>query len=209
MPDDIENISLSSVVPYMDYSLRSACKKYFDIEPFQLHAGLYTGLKINIGDPKELGADRIATSMAALERYPDQNIIIVDFGTATTFCALSAISAYLGGVILPGLRLSMEALSKNAAMLPPVEIMKPRVCVGITTEEHIQSGLYYGHIGAIKEFTKQFTDEVFGDKQPIVIATGGFASLFSKENLFTHIDPDLVLQGLRLAYYKLKGTSKI
>ncbi|MBI2785488.1 MAG: type III pantothenate kinase, partial [Legionella longbeachae] len=123
----------------------------------------------------------------------------IDFGTATTFCVISGQKAYLGGAILPGVRLSVDALSKNTAKLPAVEIIKIENCIGRTTIESIQSGVYYGVLGACRELILRMTQEAFGTNKALVLATGGFASLFDKQDLYDHLIPDLVLQGIRLA----------
>ena len=201
-PKDIIHISLCSVVPSLDYSVISACIKYFNIEPFILKPGVKTGLKLQINNPLELGADRIANAIAAYTHFPDKNIIVIDFGTATTFCAISKDRAYLGGVILPGLKISLHALFSNTAKLSSVEIIKPQTTLGKTTKTNIQSGLYYGQLGAAKEILHNLTQEIFQGVKPLVIGTGGFAHLFSTENLFTVIIHDLVLQGLRIALEK-------
>lgn len=193
---NIKKIAICSVVPSVDYSLRSACLKYFNIDPFLLQAGVKTGLKIKYRNPIEVGADRIANAIAAVKLYPQQNIIVVDLGTATTMCAVSANKDYLGGVIMAGIRISMNALQTNAAKLFPVEIVKPEVVVGRSTIEGIQSGLYYSQLGLIKELTQRIVQENFTKQKPMVIGTGGFAHLFEKEKIFSIIEPDLVLKGL-------------
>lgn len=198
-PDGIKQIAICSVVPHMDYSLRSACIKYFDIEPFMLQAGVKTGLKIKYINPTEVGADRIANAIAVSQLFPNKNIIAVDLGTATTVCAVSNKKEYLGGVILTGMRLSMEALQNKTAKLFAVEIISPETTLGRSTRESIQSGLYYGQLGAIREIAERITKDVFADQAPKLIGTGGFAHLFEKEKLFTAIMPDLVLDGLRFA----------
>ncbi len=198
-PDSIKQIGICSVVPQVDYSLRSACVKYFSIEPFLLQAGVKTGLNIKYRNPLEVGADRIANAIAATYSYPNQNIIVIDFGTATTFCVMNAQKAYLGGAILPGVRLSVDALSKNTAKLPAVEIIKIENAIGRSTIESIQSGVYYGVLGACKELISRINQEVFATEKALVLATGGFASLFDKQGLYDHLVPDLVLQGIRLA----------
>lgn len=195
----ISKIAVCSVVPHMDYSLRSACRKYFGHDPFVLQAGVKTGLKIKYRNPLEVGADRIANSIAALHYYPDQPVIIIDFGTATTFCAISAKKEYLGGVIQPGMRLSMEALGSNTAKLSPVPIVQPDCVLGRSTMESIQSGLYYSQLATIRDITQQITQDCFNGQQPVIIGTGGFAHLFAEQRVFTTVLPDLVLQGLRLA----------
>lgn len=196
---NISKIAICSVVPNLDYSLNSACKKYFDLDPFILQAGVKTGLKIKYRNPLEVGADRIANAIAAAHYYPKQNVVVIDFGTATTFCAISASKEYLGGVIMAGMRISMDALQANAAKLFPVEIVKPNTVLGRSTRESIQSGLYYSQVGTIQEIIGRISQEAFAGQNPIVIGTGGFSHLFAEENIFTAIIPDLVTQGLRLA----------
>lgn len=198
-PEDIKQIGICSVVPQIDYSLRSACVKYFSIEPFLLQAGVKTGLNIKYRNPIEVGADRIANAIAATYIYPNQNIIVIDFGTATTFCVINTQKVYMGGAILPGVRLSVDALSKNTAKLPAVEIIKTENSVGRSTIESIQSGVYYGAIGACRELIHRLKIEAFSNENALVLATGGFASLFEKQELYNHLVPDLVLQGIRLA----------
>lgn len=195
-PKEVTNISLCSVVPDMLHSTSSACIKYFKMEPFILRAGVKTGLNIKYKNPSEVGTDRIANAIAAMKLYPDKNIIVIDFGTATTFDVISKQKEYLGGVIMPGIRISMESLVSNTAKLPKVEIARPEIVVGKTTIESIQSGLYYGQIGMVRELTKQISSEVFGDDEPVLIATGGFSTFFDEANIFEIIVPNLVLQGL-------------
>lgn len=197
--EEIRQIAICSVVPGLDYSLRAACKKYFDLEPFMLQAGVRTGLKIKYRNPLEVGADRIANAIAATHYYPKQNLIVVDFGTATTFCAISAEKDYLGGVIMPGMRIAMEALQSNTAKLFPVEIIRPETVIGRSTRESIQSGLYYSQLGTVQEIVRRTAPDVFQQQAFVLLGTGGFANLFAEEKIFTAIIPDLVLQGLRLA----------
>ena len=195
-------IAICSVVPHLDYSLRAACIKYFKTEPFVLQAGVRTGLRVLAKNPHEIGADRIANSLGATYLFPNKNIIVVDFGTATTFCAISARRDYFGGPILPGLRISMKALTTHAAMLSPVNIVVASNCLGQTTASNIQSGLYFGQLGAVKEIVARLQKEVFQGTAPILVATGGFAHLFEQEALFTAMISDLVLHGLRIALTK-------
>ncbi|KTD06146.1 pantothenate kinase [Legionella gratiana] len=199
LPESIKQIGICSVVPQIDYSLRAACVKYFSIEPFLLQAGVKTGLNIKYRNPVEVGADRIANAIATTHLYPNQNSIVIDFGTATTICVISAQKAYMGGAILPGVRLSVDALSKNTAKLPAVEIIKIENPIGRSTIESIQSGVYYGVLGACRELIQRMIQEVFGAEKTLILATGGFASLFEKQGLYDHLVPDLVLQGIRLA----------
>lgn len=198
-PAKITKIAICSVVPEVIYSLRGACMKYFNINPFILQAGVKTGLKIKYRNPLEVGADRIANSIAATHLYPGKNLILVDLGTATTFCAVSKDKDYLGGSIVAGLRLCMEALESKTAKLPSVEIISMHEALGRATIESIQSGLYYGHLGTIKELTERITRECFQGDRPLVVGTGGFSYLFEKEKVFDEIVPDLVLKGMLIA----------
>jgi len=198
----IHKIAFASVVPSIDYSLRSACIKYFDIEPFILQAGVKTGLKIKTTNPVEVGADLIAEAIAAVHQYPKKNLIIVDFGTATTYIAVNSQQEFLGVTILPGLKTAMEALKNNASSLPAVEIVKPEVMLGRNTIQCIQAGLYYSQLATLKELTRGISQQCFADVPPVIIGTGGFSYLFEDENIFTHLAPDIVLEGLYLALLK-------
>ncbi|QBS13144.1 type III pantothenate kinase [Legionella geestiana] len=198
-PESIDAIAICSVVPRLDYSLRAACLKYFSIEPFILQAGAKTGLDIRYHHPAEVGADRIANAIAATRAFPQKNLIVIDFGTATTFCAIRAGKTYLGGAIMPGVRLSVDALSANTAKLPRVEIVKPQQAVGRTTAESIQSGIFFGALGACREMVASIRESVFSGEDVLVLATGGFASFFDKHGIFDVHLPDLVLEGVRLA----------
>lgn len=198
-PDSITRIAICSVVPHLDYSLRSACLKYFSVEPFLLQAGVRTGLNIQYRNPLEVGADRIANSIAAVHDYPGKNLIILDFGTATTFCVVTKNKIYRGGAIIPGVRLSVDALSMNTARLPSVEIVRMEEVVGRSTIESIQSGIFFGITGACRELISRIKQESFPAEEVLVLATGGFASLFDAQGIYDELVPDLVLQGVRLA----------
>ncbi len=195
-PGDIKKIALCSVVPDVIYSLKGACQKYFGINPFVLQAGVKTGLHIKYRNPLEVGADRISNSIAVSKLYPKQNAIIVDLGTATTLDVLTDEKDYLGGAIIPGMKISMESLESRTARLPTVEIVPSEESLGKSTVESIQSGLYFGHLGAIKEISSRLSRECFNGEKPIIVGTGGFSSLFEKEKVFDAIVPDLVLKGL-------------
>ncbi len=194
--DAIERICACSVVPDAVYSVRAGCQKYFDHTPLLLQPGVKTGLEISVRNPSEVGADRIADAVGAVSRYPGENLIVVDFGTATTVCAVSRERRFLGGNIVPGIRLAMESLEQNTAKLPSVEIQRPHTAVGRSTVESIQSGLYWMYVGMVRELVQRITDEVFDGRHPHVIGTGGFAYLFEREQLFDDIVPDLILRGL-------------
>ena len=198
-PEAIKQIAICSVVPQIDYSLRAACLKYFSVEPFMLQAGVKTGLNIKYRNPVEVGADRIANAIAATHLFSNKNIIVIDFGTATTFCVINAQKVYFGGAILPGVRLSVDALTTKTAKLPAVEIIKTDQVVGRSTIESIQAGVFYGALGACRELISRIKEESFAGQEVLVLATGGFASLFDKQGIYDHLVPDLVLQGIRLA----------
>ena len=196
----ITGIIISCVVPPMLNILEPLCKKYFNVNPLIVGPGIKTGMPIFYDNPKEVGADRIANAIAAMHFYPNKNLIVVDFGTATTFCVISKKKEYLGGIILPGVKISMEALESKTAQLPIVEIKKTDAVIGKSTVESIQSGLYHGQIGIVRELKAKIIQEAFADEPPIVLATGGFSRLFEDENLFKEIIPTLALQGLYFAY---------
>ena len=200
-PKDISGIAMCSVVPDVVYSIRNGCIKYFEIDPFILKAGVKTGLKIKYLNPQEVGSDRIANAIAAINLHPNKNIVVMDFGTATTFDVISKQKEYLGGAIVPGIRISMEALESKTAKLPAVEIAVPEKVIGQTTKESIQAGLFFGHIGITKEIITRISQEAFGGIKPFIIGTGGFANMFSNAGLFDTINPELVLRGL---YYSSK-----
>jgi len=198
-PSTIRHISMCSVLPEATYAMKSACRRYFSIDPFILRAGVRTGLKIRYRNPLEVGADRIAGAIAAVHDYPDRNLVVAGFGTATTFCAIGADKSYRGGAILPGVRISLEALVSRAAKLSSVEIAAVDHVVGRSTAESMQSGLYYGQIGMIREITDRIREESFGGRRPHVIGTGEFAGLFEASGLLEVVRPGLVREGLRLA----------
>jgi type III pantothenate kinase len=205
-PSQVDQIALCSVVPDLIHSLGSACMKYFGKSPFILRAGVKTGLKIKYRNPLEVGADRIANAIGAMRLFPNKNLVIVDFGTATTFCVVTAEREYLGGIILPGLRLAMESLETQTAQLPKVEIRVAENTIGRSTVECIQSGLYWGTIEQARGLVRRIREEGLQGKEALVIGTGGFSRLFEKENIFdTHI-PELVHFGLKEALVLNKKT---
>ncbi len=203
--ENVKHIALCSVVPESLYPIRNGCIKYFGIEPFILQAGVKTGLKIKYQNPAEVGTDRIANAIAATTLYPNKNIVVVDFGTATTFDVITKNKEYLGGAILPGLKISMEALESKTAKLPSVEIETPQKATGRNTRESIQSGLYFSQVGAVKELIYRISQEEFSGEKPLTIGTGGFVNMFIKEKLFDIIITELVLKGI---YFSFKLNSK-
>lgn len=197
---DIKEIVLASVVPSYDYTLKHTVNLYFEADYFVLQAGVRTGLNVKCITPNEVGADRIANAIGAVQAFPNRNIVIIDMGTATTVCVVTKKRDYLGGVILPGMRLSMESLKNNTAKLMEVDIEMPANYIGRSTRENIQSGLFYGHLGALKEIITGIKQEAFSDEPMVVLGTGGFAQLFKDKGLFDAVLPDLVLHGLNHAY---------
>ena len=207
-PSRVEQIALCSVVPDVMYSLRSCCRKYFDLDPFILQAGVKTGLKIRYRNPLEVGPDRIANAIGAMHLHPGRNLIIIDFGTATTFDVVRATRDYVGGIILAGPRIAMEALEKNTARLPTVEIVPATELVGRSTVESIQSGLYFGNRAVVKGLTHEIREQTFRGEPAVVIGTGGFSRLLEHEKVFDVLLPDLVLVGLERALSLNQGASR-
>ncbi len=200
-PLGIDKISVCTVVPDILHSLKNACLKYFNKIPFVLQAGVKTGLKIKYRNPVEVGSDRIANALACTHLFPERNLIVVDFGTATTLCVINKEKEYLGGSILPGIQISMQALESQTAKLPTVEIKKPESIIGRSTVESIQSGLYFGQLKMVEGMIAEIIREKnwFDDGKPLVIAAGGFSSLFESPGIFDTTIPDLALKGLYLA----------
>ena len=201
-PHSIDALAIASVVPSIDYTLRSCAVKYFSCEPFFLRAGVKTGLKIATANPSEVGADLVASAVAAVGRYPQVPIIVVDFGTATTFVAISPQASLLGAVFMPGLATSMGALQHAAAKLPAVEIVRPSQVLGRSTMQCIQSGLYHMQLASAREIVAGIIAENFARQAQdcVVLGTGGFAHLYADSGIFTAIAPDLVLEGIEAAY---------
>ena len=201
-PKSIEAVSVCSVVPHMDYSLKSAIRRYFTSKMIFVQPGIRSGLRIRYANPTEIGADRIVTALAAKTLYPERELLVVDFGTATTVDAINKEGDYLGGAIFSGAKLMGEALETKTAKLPSVEIIQPDKACGQTTVKSIQSGLFWSTVGAVKEITQRLTEEVFPNKKPLIVATGGMGKVFSKSDIFDHYHPDLVLKGLYDIYQK-------
>jgi type III pantothenate kinase len=194
----IQHIVIASVVPPLNSVLEQMALKYFKLKPLFVEPGVKTGMPVLYDSPADVGADRIVNAVAAYDKYGGP-AIVVDFGTATTFDAISAKGEYLGGVITPGPGISAEALFARTAKLPRVEIKAPAKVIGTSTVGSIQSGLYYGYIGMIDGILERMLHEL-GAKTKI-IATGGYASLIGTgSSRIQQIDPNLTLEGLRLIY---------
>lgn len=199
-PRQIEAAVVCSVVPSCDYTIKHAISAYLNIPLLNVTAQSHTGLHVHTKNPHEMGADLIAGALGATHAFPNENLIIVDMGTATTVCAVTRQREILGVAILPGMRLGMESLKINTAKLMTVDIEEPSHFIGKTTRESIQSGLYYGKLGALKELIAGFMHEAFPDEPARIIGTGGFSQLYKNNSIFDVILPDLVLQGLHVAY---------
>lgn len=197
--NEIEAVVISSVVPSLMYSLQAMSIKYMNIEPLIVGPGIKTGINIQIANPKEVGADRIVNAVSAYRKYGGP-LIVVDFGTATTFCAISSEGNYLGGVITPGLKISSDALAQRTAKLPKVELKKPDTVIGKSTVSSMQSGLIYGYVGLVDHLVTKMKSE-FKEEVKHVIATGGLSSLIATESTtIDKIDKMLTLDGLRMIY---------
>ncbi len=203
---EIDDVIISSVVPPLMHTLPAASIKYLKKEPIVIGPGVKTGMNIKYDNPKEVGADRVVNAVAAYEKYGGP-IIIVDFGTANTFCYVNEEGEYLGGVITPGIKISAEALFLRTAKLPKVELVKPEKVIGKNTINSIQSGLIYGYIGMVDYIIEKMIKEMNADKDKIkVVATGGFSRLIASESKYIKIiDSWLTLDGLRIIYERNKS----
>ncbi|MDY7034259.1 MAG: type III pantothenate kinase [Thermodesulfobacteriota bacterium] len=195
---DIKAIVVSCVVPPLLTTIEELCRKYYNIKPLIVGPGIKTGMPIYYDNPKEVGADRIVNAVAAYEKYK-QSLIIVDFGTATTFDYVSQKGEYQGGVIAPGITISSEALFKRASKLPHVEFIKPKSVVGKDTVSSMQAGIVFGYASLVDGIVERIIKEV--KSTPKVIATGGLAFLIaSVSETITEVDDYLALKGLRILY---------
>ncbi|QIR31408.1 Type III pantothenate kinase [Bacillus velezensis] len=198
MFEQIEGIIISSVVPPIMFSLERMCTKYFHIEPQVVGPGMKTGLNIKYDNPKEVGADRIVNAVAAIQQYGGP-LIVVDFGTATTYCYIDENKQYMGGAIAPGITISTEALYSRAAKLPRIEIARPDNIIGKNTVSAMQSGILFGYVGQVEGIVKRMKWQA--SQEPKVIATGGLASLIANESdCIDIVDPFLTLKGLEIIY---------
>lgn len=205
----VDDVIIATVVPSLTYTLQHFSEKYFKKTPIFVEPGIKTGLIVKYDNPKLLGADRIVNSVAAYESYKAP-LIVIDFGTATTICAVSDKAEYLGGVIAPGVKISSEALFEKTAKLPRIELEVPKQIICRNTAECMQSGVLYGHIGMIEYIVDHMKKEIAkeckfeeGSKKITVIATGGLSGLIAEyTDVIDVVDKRLTLTGLELIYEK-------
>lgn len=198
-PKKVEGVIISSVVPPVEGGLMRAARKFAQVQPLKVGPGLKTGMEIRYANPKEVGADRIVNAVAAFEQI-GKPAIVVDFGTATTFDLVGEEGEYRGGVIAPGLGLSMEALYEKTAKLPRIDLARPKKIIGRDTVSAMQSGLYWGYVGMVDGILKRMIRES-GLKEAHVLATGGLAQVIGRESKWIEtIDEYLTLTGLRVIY---------
>jgi type III pantothenate kinase len=191
-----DRAALCSVVPELTAKLCHRIARATGCEPLVLRSSSSHGLRIGYRAPWKLGTDRLAAAIGARALHPGENAIVVDCGTATTVTALRKDGLLCGGAIMPGVGLWSEVLASRTAQLPAVKPCKPRSPVGRTPEEAIASGLYHGHVGAIRNLVESISDKAFGNEPCVILGTGGQASIFAREKLFTRLHPDLILRGL-------------
>ena len=212
-PEDIDDIIISSVVPSLLFTLEHMCLKFYEKNPIVVETGIKTGLKISYDDPRQLGADRIVNCVAAYNRYGG-NLIVIDFGTATTLSCVSSDGSFIGGAIAPGIKTQAEALFEHTAKLPNVDLELPGKYICKNTTEAMQAGLIYGHMGFIDHMVSGMKTEMAGslgcEEEDIkVVATGGMATMVeSGVACIDHIDRRLTLDGLQMLHEKNKGLNK-
>lgn len=200
----IQGVIISSVVPNVMYSLENMIRKLFHQRPLVVGAGIKTGINVKTDNPKEVGADRIVNAVAAYEKH-HRSLILIDFGTATTLCAVKEDGTYIGGIISPGLKISADALFERAAKLPRIELMLPERVIGRNTVSSMQSGIVHGYIGMVEHLVRKMKDEMManGEPEPLVVATGGLARMIAQgTSVINEIEPFLTLEGLKIIYDK-------
>lgn len=198
---EIKGVIISSVVPPIMRAIENMCQTYFQLEPLIVgRENINPFLKMSYPNPQEIGADRIVNAVGAIEQY-DPPLIIIDFGTATTYCYVDKSGAYYGGIITPGIKISMDALYSKASKLPKIEIQQPQTVIGRSTVDAMQSGVYYGYVGQVDGTVMRIKEEMNVDCH--VIATGGFAPLIAKgAKTIDFVESHLTLKGLYLIYKK-------
>ncbi|MDR9857647.1 type III pantothenate kinase [Paenibacillus sp. VCA1] len=200
---DIEGVIMSSVVPPMVHTIDQMCRKYIHKHPLMVGPGIKTGLNLRNENPREVGADRIVNAVAAVELYKG-SLVVVDFGTATTFDCVDQKGDYLGGAIVPGIGISTEALVERASKLPRIELEKPKKVIGRNTVHAMQAGIIYGYAGQVDGIVKRMKEEMRAPSLKVV-ATGGLAELIASESeAIDEVNPMLTLEGLRIIYERNK-----
>ncbi|HLJ25953.1 MAG TPA: type III pantothenate kinase [Candidatus Angelobacter sp.] len=195
---DVRGIVISSVVPSMDSTLREVCERYFHLKPLFIEPGVKTGMPVLYENPAEVGADRIVNGVAGFEKFGGP-CVVVDFGTATTFDAISKKGEYLGGVIAPGIGISGQALFEHTARLPLVDVRQPAKIIGTNTVASIQAGLFFGYLGLVDGILERLLKELGPETN--VVATGGQARLIGESSRYIKtIDDLLTLDGLRIIW---------
>ncbi len=198
-PTDIEGIIVSSVIPNLNYTICHMCQYFFNKTPMLIGPGVKTGLNVKADNPKEVGADIIVNSVSAYKKYGGP-IVVIDFGTATTFDVISANGELVGVVIAPGIKTSLESLATKTAQLPMVEIDAPKTVIGKNTKHCMQAGIIFGFAGLVENIIKKIKDEL-GEKDIKVVATGGLGEIIAKEvKAINKVDRTLTLDGLRIIY---------
>ena len=194
----IDSMIISCVVPPIINPLLEMAGKYFGVTPIVVDSEIKTGLKILYENPREVGADRIVNAVAAFKKYGGP-AIVVDFGTATTFCVISRNAEYLGGVIVPGIMIALQALSQSAAKLPRVELKRPEKVLGRNTKDSMQSGIIFGYAGLVDGLINRLEEEL--KEKYFVVATGGLAEFIASETKkIKEVSPFLTLEGLKIIY---------
>ncbi|MFO0773880.1 MAG: type III pantothenate kinase [Nitrospiraceae bacterium] len=202
-PNDVHGVIISSVVPSLNHTFDTLSETYFHHTPLTVGADTDTGLTLRYANPREIGSDRIVNAAAAFHEFRT-DLIIIDFGTATTFCAVTKQGDYLGGVIAPGLGISADVLWSRTAKLPKVALVKPKTVIGRDTASSMQSGLIFGYAGLVDSLVDRMSRELC--TEPKVIATGGLAGIIAPETMRIHeIRPLLTLDGLALLYRRSCG----
>jgi type III pantothenate kinase len=206
-PRQVTDVVISNVAPAVLFNLRVLCDRYFETRPLVVgRADCRLPIEVKVDHPAEVGADRLVNTVAAYETY-GPNLIVVDFGTATTFDVIGADGAYRGGVIAPGINLSLEALKNAAAHLPHVDVTMPQAVVGANTIHCLQSGIFWGYVGLIEGLCQRISRE--RERPMTVIATGGLSSLFARgTEVIQHVDPDLTIRGLEMIHRYNKKTGQ-
>jgi type III pantothenate kinase len=202
-PDIIDGVIISSVVPPLTGIFTKLSQRYFGYTPLLVGAETKTGVALRYDNPAEVGADRIVNAVAVFHRYGGP-ACVVDFGTATTFDAISAAGEYLGGAIAPGVGISAEALFQRTAKLPRIDLVRPPAVIGKNTSQSMQSGMLFGYVGLVEGLVARFREEL--GSEMVVIATGGLASLIAAETeVIDAVEPWLTLEGLRLIWDMNQG----